>query len=205
MKKKNKPVPTVVVRTIEDWRSWLRKNHLGKDKVELISYKKHTNEPFISQNQAMLEAIRYGWIDTTGKRLDENRFIRTFVRRGPNANWSKNTLRYAGELAKKGLMSDYGLSVYLRGMKKKPHDHGIPDNPRMPKELARALAAARERKNFDAYAPSYKKMVFRWILKAKRVETKEKRIEAIVKAAGSRARLFYDKDEGTVMNRGGSN
>jgi len=180
----------VVVRSIEDWSGWLAKNHLRAKKAGMISYKKHTGEPFVGHREAMIEAIRFGWIDTTINKLDDKRFVRYFVRRGDNANWSRNTLRYAAELEKKGMMSPHGLLRYRQGMKKKPHDHGIPDNPKMPAELARALDSGRLKKAFEAYAPSYRKTVFRWILKAKQPETKQRRIKAVVKAVKGKTKLF---------------
>jgi len=59
----------------------LSKNHLKENKVALIPYKKHTGIPSISHKDAMYEAICFGWIDTTIKRLDEKRFLSTFKKR----------------------------------------------------------------------------------------------------------------------------
>lgn len=187
---KKEKVPMITVYRIEDWRRWLSKNHLNEKKVGMICYKKHTGKGFISHHDAMKEAIRFGWIDTTIKKLDDKSFIRYFVRRGDNANWSRNTLRYAKELMKEGRMSKHGIIRYRQGLKKKPHDHGIPDNPKMPKDLAREFNK-KNRKNFDSFPHSYKKMLFRWILKAKLPETRKKRIKQVLNSAKNRKKMIF--------------
>jgi len=53
------------------WREWLEKNHLKEDKVHLIHFKKHTGRRAMSSQEAMDEAICFGWIDTTMNRLDD--------------------------------------------------------------------------------------------------------------------------------------
>ncbi|HIJ14076.1 TPA: hypothetical protein HA371_05005 [Candidatus Woesearchaeota archaeon] len=184
MEDKKDEFPIIVVYTIEDWRKWLMKNHLNEKKVGLISYKKHTGKLSVSHREAMHEAIAFGWIDTTIKRLDEERYVRCFVRRGDNANWSKNTLRYGKELLKAGRMSEHGILRYKQGLKKRPHDYGIPDNPVMPLELKEELEKNKiAKKNFDLFPPSSKKMLYRSILRAKTTETKVKRIGEIVNSA----------------------
>jgi len=181
-------VPTITVYKIEDWRKWLSRNHLKKKKVGMISYKKHTGKSFIGHHEAMREAIRFGWIDTTINKLDDKRFVRHFVRRGDNANWSRNTLKYAREIIKEGKMSEHGLMRYKQGLKKRPHDHGIPDSPRMPKDLGEILEKDKSREYFDSLAPSYRKMLFRWILRAKLSETRQKRVKIVAGVAKSKGK-----------------
>jgi len=187
MKKRNnyqEKTQHITVYNVDDWRKWLAKNHLIEKKVALISYKKHTGKPSISHKEAMHEAISYGWIDTIIKRLDDQRFIRYFVRRGEKANWSKNTLRYAKELHALGRLSPAGILRYKEGLKKKPHDYGLPKRPDMPIELKNALVLKKDAlENFNSFPPSTKNMFYRWILRAKEIETKNKRIHIVVQKA----------------------
>ena len=76
----------------------------------------------------MEEAICFGWIDTTIKRLDEDTYLRHFSRRNKNSKWSDNTLGYAKQLIKEKKMTPIGLEFYKEGLKKPTHDHGIPKN-----------------------------------------------------------------------------
>lgn len=176
-----KGVPLITVLEVNQWRIWLEKNHLKEKKVGMVSYKKHTGKSSISHRAAMEEAINFGWIDTTIKRLDEERFVRYFVRRGENANWSKNTLRYGKQLLGSGRMSPLGVQRLKQGLKKRPHDYGIPANPSMPEELKQELVKISLLKEFDSFAPSVKRMLYRRILRAKTSSTKARRIQEVIK------------------------
>ena len=175
---------TITVFTRQDFRKWLMKNHDKENKVSVIVYKKHTGKSSSSHRELMEEAICFGWIDTTIKRLDKDRYIRNFSKRNKNSKWSDNTIRYGKELIKQRKMTPTGLKFYKEGLKKPTHDAGIPKNPDMPIELKRALNKDKKAKeNFKKVAPSTKKMLYRWILRGKREETRVKRVRLIVKGA----------------------
>jgi len=178
----SKDFPKVVIYNISEWRKWLEKNHLKEKKVGLISYKKHTGKPSISHKEAMHEAICFGWIDTTLKKLDDEKFVRYFVKRGDKANWSYNTLGYAKELMAKGKMSEHGILRYNEGLKKKPHDYGMPKNLKMPVELKKELVKNKLLEKFEKNSPSAKKGFYRFILRAKTAKTRNKRIKNIVES-----------------------
>ena len=161
----------------EDFRKWLVKNHKKEHKVGVIVHKRHTGKPAPSHRELMDEAICFGWIDTTIKRLDENTFIRYFSKRTNNSRWSDNTLRYGKYLIKEGRMSEQGLHYYKLGLAKPTHDHGIPKDPPIPRELKTALSKNKRAKSlFEAFPPSTKRATYRWILRAKLAATKQKRV-----------------------------
>ena len=175
---------TITVFNRDDFRKWLVRNHDKENKVSVIVYKKHTGKPFPSHKELMEEAICFGWIDTIIRKLDENRYIRTFSRRNKNSKWSDNTLGYAKDLIKQGKMTSEGLKFYKEGLKKPTHDFGIPKNPDMPLELKKALNKNKKAKdNFENFSPSLKKVFYRWILRGKREETRTRRIKLIVEKA----------------------
>ncbi len=168
--------------TRKEWREWLRKNHLKEDKVYLIKYKKHTKKTTLTNKEAMEEAICFGWIDTTVKRLDEDRYQQCFVKRKNNAKWSKNTLSYAQEMIKKRKMTKAGLAAYKKGLMKPPIDHNLPKNPDIPFELNELLKKDKDvLENFSRLAPSYKRYYIYWIEKAIKKETRDKRIKEVFK------------------------
>jgi uncharacterized protein YdeI (YjbR/CyaY-like superfamily) len=173
------------------WRNWLKKNDLSKRKIAVIVYKKHTGKSSLSQKELMEEAICFGWIDTTVKKLDYRRYLRYFVRRNNKSKWSKNTLRYARDLMKEGKMSAEGIKRYKEGLERKPHDEGIPKNPRVPKYFLEEIEKeTRAKENFDKIPPSYKRTLLRWLLRAKLEETKTKRVKIIVQSLKMNERLF---------------
>lgn len=166
----------------KEFRNWLDKNHDKHKKIGLILHKKHTGKSSPSHRELMDEAICYGWIDTTIKRLDENRFIRYFCRRSKNSTWSYNTLSYAKKLIEEGRMMPSGLVFYKEGLKKKPNDYGLERDSEIPRELKKALSKNKiAKKKFDSLSPSAKKVYFRGVLRAKLQETKNKRVNAVLK------------------------
>ena len=175
---------TITAFNRDDFRRWLAKNHDKEDKVSVVVYKKHTGKSSPSHRELMEEAICFGWIDTILKRLDEERYIRTFSRRNKNSKWSDNTLMYGKQLIKEKKMTAIGLKFYKEGLKKPTHDFGIPKNPDMPIELKKALNKNKKAKdNFEKYSVSLKKVFYRWILRGKREETRTKRIKLTVEKA----------------------
>ena len=139
----------------------------------------------------MEEAICFGWIDTTIKKLDHEKYLRCFVRRNDKSKWSKNTLRYARELIRNGKMSNEGIRRYKEGLAKNPHDLGIPKNPEVPGYLMREIEKDRVTKeNFKKIPPSYKRALLRWLLRAKLEKTKKKRVKIIVQSLRKKEKLF---------------
>lgn len=166
----------------KEWRAWLQKNHKKEKAVALIRYKKHTGKPSPSVQEAMHEAICFGWIDTTVKRLDEDRYIINYRKRNEKTSrWSDNTLSYAKKLIKEGLMTPEGLKLYKLGLAKHTNHHGIPDNPRMPTYFKKELEKQGALKIFQNLSRSVRRAHLRWLYRAKSVETRVKRINEIIK------------------------
>ena len=174
----------VYAKNRKEWREWFKKNHRKESKVYLILYKKHTKKPTLNKREAMDGAICFGWIDTTIKRVDDERYTQCFVKRNKNSRWSNNTLSYAKRLIKEKRMTQAGLKMYKEGLKKQTIDHNLPKNPKTPDDLKKELEKNKEsKKNFNNFAPSYKRFYIYWIERAKRKETRNKRIKEVVKRA----------------------
>lgn len=170
----------ITVYKAEDFRKWLKKHHAKESKVAVVVHKRHTGKPFPSHRELMEEAICYGWIDTTIKRIDEDTFLRYFSKRSDKSRWSDNTLSYAKRLLKEGKMSELGLHYYKLGLARPTHDHGIPKNPDMPEELKKELSKLKLLDKFEKLAPSMKRTYYRWFLRAKQEATKGKRVAKII-------------------------
>lgn len=183
-------IKTFYPKNREEWRRWLEKNHLKKEKIGLILYKKHTGKPTLNHKISMEEAICFGWIDTTLKKLDDERYMITYVRRTDKSRWSNNTLSYAKKLIEEKKMSAHGLKRYKEGLQRPvidfilPKDHKSED---LYKELDKNKIA---KENFEKLAPSYKRNYVRWIERAKRAETRKKRILETVNRLKENKKLF---------------
>lgn len=169
-------------KTRKDWRAWLEKNHDKEDTVFLVRHKRHTGKPAVSPKEAMDEAICFGWIDTTVKRIDENKWGQTFRKRTAKSRWSKATQGHARRLIKEKRMAPAGLAAYKAGLKKPVIDLDLPKNPKTPEDLKAALQKVKgAEENFKNFAPSYRKMYIYWVERAVRPETRKKRIKEVVK------------------------
>ena len=88
-------------------------------------------------------------------------------------------------------MTEQGMHFFKLGLAKPTHDEGIPKNPDMPPELKKELNKNKIAKyNFEKYAPSTKKTMYRWLLRAKLPKTKKKRVNKIISLAIENKKLF---------------
>ncbi|MGA7733294.1 MAG: hypothetical protein WCD37_18690 [Chloroflexia bacterium] len=94
----------------EDWRAWLQANHETGREVWLVFYKKHTGQPSLPYNDAVEEALCFGWIDSVEKRLDADRYALRFTPRKPKSNWSESNKRRVRQLVASGRMTEAGLA-----------------------------------------------------------------------------------------------
>jgi len=179
-------VKQIYVTRREEWRAWLKKNHDTAKEIWLIYYKKHTGKPRIPYDDAVEEALCYGWIDSTVKRLDDEKYMQKYTPRKSKSVWSELNKARAKKMIKQGRMTEAGLSrvrdARRNGEWKKAVTRALPD--KIPPDLKRALAANKTAgRNFENLAPSYKKHFIWWISSAKRDETRQKRIKKTVSMA----------------------
>ena len=73
----------------KDWRKWLKANYKTEKEIWLIYYKKDSGEPRIPYNDAVEEALCFGWIDSTTKRIDDKKFAQKFSPRNPRSSYSQ--------------------------------------------------------------------------------------------------------------------
>src|SRR5262245_46769206 len=94
----------------ENWRIWLAKNHASEKEVWLTFAKKHTGRAGMSYEESVEEALCYGWIDSTVKRINDESYARKFTPRTDTANWSELNKRRAEKCIREGRMTEVGLA-----------------------------------------------------------------------------------------------
>lgn len=170
-------------KTKQHLRKWLGKNHLAKDAVWLIFYKKHTGKPTVNWTDAVDEALCFGWIDRKGETIDDNTFRQYFCKRKPNSTWSKINKQKIENLISKGLMTAAGLAVIE--VAKLNGSWTILDEVEeltIPNDLEKVFSKHKGSKDyFLSLNKSARKMMLSWIVLAKTQETRQKRIDEIVK------------------------
>ena len=178
-------VKAVAAKSRAEWRRWLEKNVEKEKSVWLILYNKNSSKSSVKIDEAVEEALCFGWIDSKAiKRDDESRY-QSFSQRKPKSNWSKINRDRVSKLIKQGLMTSHGQSVIDHAKKtgtwlamESVEKNIIPDD--LQKLFNKNKTAL---KNFQAFAPSSKRMILQWILSAKRAETRTKRLEKTVELA----------------------
>ncbi len=94
--------------TRRQWRSWLRKHHDVESEVWLVFAKRSSGKKSLRYAEAVEEALCFGWIDTTVRKLDEHHYIQRFTSRANRRKWSKINLDRFARMEAEGLMTDAG-------------------------------------------------------------------------------------------------
>jgi uncharacterized protein YdeI (YjbR/CyaY-like superfamily) len=180
-----KELETYCPESRSDWRTWLEKNHQTKQSVWLVYYKASTNIPSLSWSDAVDEALCFGWIDSTKKTIDEERYMQYFSRRKPKSMWSKINKEKVAVLIKSKSMTKAGFdSIEIA---KKNGSWTILDEVEaliIPEDLKEELAKFKgSAEYFDNLSKSAKKILLHWVVFAKRPETRQKRIVEIAENA----------------------
>ena len=169
-------------KTRAGWRSWLKQNHANCDGVWLIYYRASTGKRRLSWEDAVREALCFGWIDSKVKPIDDERYKQIFTPRKPRSVWSKINKQYIAELIEAELMTDAGLRAVDIAKKNgawsllEPVDALI-----VPAELESALQKSeRAREVYEALSTPAKRSMLYSLYSAKREDTRAKRLAEAV-------------------------
>jgi uncharacterized protein YdeI (YjbR/CyaY-like superfamily) len=182
-----KPIETLEVGSREEWRKWLEGHYDSTSEIWLVFYKRHTGVATMSYDDAVEEAICFGWIDSIVRRLDENRYARKFTPRRADSKWSTINRRRYRSLKARGLLEEPGLRRAPTG--RSGDAPKVSALPAYIKDRLKSVPGAWE--FFQGLAPSYQRAYVAWIESAKREATKEKRLReaAASLAAGKKLGL----------------
>lgn len=181
----------VQAETIDAWGRWLTNHHQTSDGVWLVSWKKHTGRSAIDYDEAVTEALRFGWIDSKGRRLDDDRTMLWFCPRRPRSGWSRSNKRRIARLEQQGRLEHAGRALIEQA--KADGSWTLLDDVEdliVPGDLAAAFdqhPGAREQ--WDQFPPSARRAILQWIVQAKRAPTRARRVEETgrLAARGERA------------------
>ena len=165
-------------KTRAGWRSWLQENHAKHDGVWLICYRASTGNRQLSWEDAVREALCFGWIDSKVKPIDDERYKQIFTPRKPQSVWSKINKQYIDELIEAELITDAGSGAVDIAKTNgawsllEPVDALI-----APAELESALRKSkRAREAYEALSKSDKRSVLYSLYSAKGEDTRARRL-----------------------------
>jgi len=166
-----------------EWRKWLHDNHDSSPGVQLIFHRVGSDAESMRWEEAVQVAICYGWIDSTVRKLDDERRIQLFTPRKDKSVWSKLNKTYIEKLTKENLMHESGLKK-IATAKQNGSWESLDDVESlvMPKDLAAAFKKnKRAFANYENFSRSYRKSYLYWLNQAKREETRVARIAEIIR------------------------
>jgi uncharacterized protein YdeI (YjbR/CyaY-like superfamily) len=169
-----------------EWRNWLKENHRRGNGVWLVLYKKGSKLAGLRYVEAVEEAICFGWIDSKMHAVDEERFRQWFSPRRRNSPWSNLNRGRAERMMEAGLMAEAGYAEVekSKGNGRWESSYTSRMAPEIPDDLIEALEGDEEAwGNWEAFSNSVKLMYTRWVLDAKREETRARRISEVVRRA----------------------
>ncbi|WP_310554577.1 YdeI/OmpD-associated family protein [Flavobacterium sp.] len=165
-----------------EWRDWLHENHNYSFGVELVFYRVDSAFESMRWEEAVQVAICYGWIDSTVKKLDDERRKQVFTPRKVKSVWSKLNKTYIEKLIQDKLMHESGLKI-IEIAKQNGSWESLDrvENLEIPDDLQKAFNEnSTAFNNYKNFSPSYRKSYLYWLNQAKREETRLIRIAEII-------------------------
>ena len=165
---------TLYVTNQDDWRVWLEKNYQTENEIWLVYYRRQTGKPRIPYNDAVEEALCFGWIDSINKNLDEERNAQRFSPRKPNSEYSQTNKERLKRLIKQGKVIP-AVQDSLAGIGLDKFEYP-PDIMKALRENPRAL------ENYQKYSGAYQRIRIAYIDKGrKRPGEFEKRLKYFIR------------------------
>jgi uncharacterized protein YdeI (YjbR/CyaY-like superfamily) len=179
----------------DDWRAWLAQNHARATELWLVFYKENSGKRSVSYDEAVEEALCFGWIDGIVKTIDGEEYARRFSPRRRGSIWSESNKRRVARMIAQGRMTEIGLARVEEAKRNGEWDKATPreDVTDIPRELEQALQGNKQaQRNFNALPPSQKRMYIYWITEAKKDETRQRRLRAVVRMLKENKRIGID-------------
>lgn len=164
--------------TAEEWRAWLEEHHGRPHGVWLVSWKPRTGKPAVLYEEAITEALRFGWVDSTYRSIDEERGMLWWSPRRKGSLWARTNRARVARLEREGRMTEAGRAAVEAAKADGSWTLLDPvEDLVVPNDLAAVLEVrpgARER--WESLPPTARRAFLLWIVTAKRPETRDRRI-----------------------------
>lgn len=167
----------------QEFRVWLEANHETATELWMGLRRKHLPDPGLTWEEAVEEALCFGWIDSLAQRIDEESRRQRWTPRKPTSNWSAVNIALVEKLTAEGRMRPAGLAAYERRREDRSgiyaYEGGRADQ--LPAEFQAQLDEVPTAAAFFAAAtPSYRKLAVNWVVSAKREQTRASRLAALI-------------------------
>jgi uncharacterized protein YdeI (YjbR/CyaY-like superfamily) len=179
---------TLYVINRKDWRDWLQSNYKSETDIWLVYYRKESGKPRIPYNEAVEEALCFGWIDSINRNIDQDRFAQRFTPRKAGSGYSQTNKERLKKLISQGKVMPEVLATL--------EDLDL-ENFEYPQDI---IAAIRENEqaweNFQIYSESYQRIRIAYIDGAKdRPGEHEKRLQHFIKMTEQNKQFGFGIEE----------
>lgn len=185
---------TLYVENREKWHSWLSKNHKTESEIWLIYYYKKTGKPRISYDDAVMEALCFGWIDSILKKIDTERFAQRFSPRKPKSELSQMNKERIRELIKEKKMTEWGMKAIAHVFNEKTDRT---DNFIIPLDILKKLKANKDAwEYFQKMPSSYQRIRIAYIESRKRqsINMHKKSLDHFIEMTAKNKRIEFVRE-----------
>jgi len=169
------------------WREWLERHHAARTFVWLLLHKKHVEESSVRYEEAVEEALCWGWIDGLVNRWDERSYAVRFTPRKPGSVWSESNVERVRRMIAEERMTPAGMALVEEAKRRGTWDDAASGRLDVtPPDLEAALAEVPVAQgHWSVWAPSHRRQYIYWVLGAKRPETRARRVADVVRRAAA--------------------
>ena len=174
--------PAIFFATPEEFRAWLEANQATATELWMGLYKTHVPGRGLTWEQAVPEALCFGWIDSVAQRIDEDSRRQRWTPRKPASIWSSVNIALIEKLSVEGRMHAAGIAAFERRRADRSgvYSHENPDRELPPEAAARLAANPAASAFWAAATATYRRQVTHWALTAKQEATRERRLVQLI-------------------------
>lgn len=174
------------------FRAWLDENHASADHLWVGYHRKASGRPSVTWEETVVEALCYGWIDGIRKSRDAESFMIRFTPRRPTSVWSRRNIELMERLVEEGRVKPAGLAAFAHKGVHRDSGYRAADAVELSAGLvARFKRARRAWRFFQAQPQGYRRSAARWVMGAKREETRDRRLSTLIADSGEHLRLKH--------------
>ena len=175
--------------TPAEFRAWLEEHHADEAELLVGFHKKGSGRPSMTWPESVDQALCFGWIDGVRRGIDEHSYTIRFTPRKARSTWSVVNVKRAKELIEEGLMRPAGLAAFERRSEDRSGIYAYEQREEAKLDPAAEKEFRANQKAwafFSDQAPSYRRTATHWVIRAKKEETRRRRLKALIEdsAAG---------------------